>query len=130
MKVEKSLPASRTNLLNATVVPVQVINANPAFVSEGFHLVHIAECNNNKTLAEKKKLVKAKIAELGTLVEVTSIYSKCKYGRNDYIENIIPYAFCGRQSISLEAGPLDFSSVVPVVSRFRLVSTWNSLPWS
>ena len=61
VKVEKSLPDSKTNLLNATVVPVQMINANPEFVSEGFHLVHIAECNNNNTLADKKKLVKAKV---------------------------------------------------------------------
>ena len=73
MKVEKSLPASRMNLLNATVVPVQVFNANPAFVSEGFHLVHIAECNNNKTLADKKKLVKAKVC---TRLLVQYMYSR------------------------------------------------------
>ena len=60
--VEKSLPSSRINVLNATVVPVQVISVNPAFVSnKGFHFVHIVDSNNNKTVSEKKKLLKMKV---------------------------------------------------------------------
>ena len=60
--VEKSLPSSRINVFNATVVPVQVISVNPAFVSnKGFHFVHIAESNNNKTVSEKIKLLKVKV---------------------------------------------------------------------
>ena len=57
-----------------TVVPVQVINVNPEFVSEGFQILHIAECNNDNTLGDKKKLVKVKIPELDTRLEVMSIY--------------------------------------------------------
>ena len=60
--VEKSLPTSRINVLNATVAPVQVISVNPAFVSNnGFHFVHIVDANNNQTVSDKKKLLKVKV---------------------------------------------------------------------
>ena len=60
--VEKSLPSSRINLFNATVAPVQVISVSPSFVSNrGFHFLHISDANNNKTVSDKKKLLKVKV---------------------------------------------------------------------